>query len=246
MTPLRVLLMDVSHVTLDTTVDMLEYPLGLLYLGTVLTHTYGDRVAVRIESYEHKADGLARAGALIRAWSPDLLGLRSLTMGRGPLHEVARLAKHDLVERVDVIEVDRDSTGSAGEHRAVRLAEVPLLQARDPQRLEDVPREPRQLGPGVDENRPQQPPFPWANGVLDLNIHAEGPHASRNTAIGPPLHRYHFNAFLISSNAATPGPASICGPPPSAGPPPFHPTFLVFLFMKSIRMYCPSVIVLVK
>ena len=101
MNPLRVLLIDVSHVTLDTTVDMLEYPLGLLYLGTVLRQAYGDRVEVRIESYEHKAQGLARAETLLRDWPPDLLGLRSLTMGRGPLHEIARLAKQQF--RVPVV-----------------------------------------------------------------------------------------------------------------------------------------------
>ncbi|KPK05342.1 MAG: hypothetical protein AMS20_06765 [Gemmatimonas sp. SG8_28] len=93
MRPLRILLVDVSNVTLDTTVDMLEYPIGLLYVGTALKDAYGDRIDLRIESYEHKAGGMARLEALLSAWRPDLLGLRSLTMGRGPLHEIARLAK---------------------------------------------------------------------------------------------------------------------------------------------------------
>ena len=93
MRPLRILLMDVSNVTLDTTVDMLEYPIGLLYIGTALKNAYGDRIDLRIESYEHKAGGMARVEALLASWPPDLLGLRSLTMGRGPLHEIARLAK---------------------------------------------------------------------------------------------------------------------------------------------------------
>lgn len=93
MTPLRILLLDVNNVTLDTTVDMLEYPIGLLYIGTVLRQAYGARVELRIESYEHKADGLERLESLLRDWRPDLLGLRSLTMGRGPLHQIARLAK---------------------------------------------------------------------------------------------------------------------------------------------------------
>jgi anaerobic magnesium-protoporphyrin IX monomethyl ester cyclase len=93
MRPLRILLVDVSNVTLDTTVDMLEYPIGLLYLGTALKGAYGDRIDLRIESYEHKAGGMARLEALLSSWPPDMLGLRSLTMGRGPLHEIARLAK---------------------------------------------------------------------------------------------------------------------------------------------------------
>lgn len=101
MKPLRVLLLDVSHVTLDTTVDMLEYPIGLVYIGTVLKQAFGDRVDLRIESHEHKTDGLERLEALLTAWPPDVLGLRSLTMGRGPLHEIARLAKHQ--HRIPVV-----------------------------------------------------------------------------------------------------------------------------------------------
>jgi radical SAM superfamily enzyme YgiQ (UPF0313 family) len=91
--PFRILLVDVNNVTLDTTVDMLEYPLGLLYIGTVLNDVYGDRIDLRIESYSHKTDGIGRINELLSSWRPDLLGLRSLTMGRGPLHEIARLAK---------------------------------------------------------------------------------------------------------------------------------------------------------
>jgi radical SAM superfamily enzyme YgiQ (UPF0313 family) len=101
MKPLRVLLVDVSHVTLDTTVDMLEYPLGLVYIGTALKNAYGDRVDLRIESFEHKAHGLGWLEALLASWPPDVLGLRSLTMGRGPLHEIARVAKHEY--RVPII-----------------------------------------------------------------------------------------------------------------------------------------------
>jgi len=93
MDPLRILLLDVSHVTLETSVDMLEYPIGLLYIGTVLNEAFGDRIELRIESFEYKTTGIDRVEALLSEWRPDFLGLRSLTMGRGPLHEVARLAR---------------------------------------------------------------------------------------------------------------------------------------------------------
>jgi radical SAM superfamily enzyme YgiQ (UPF0313 family) len=93
MDPLRVLLLDVSHVTLETSVDMLEYPIGLLYVGTALNEAFGDRVDLRIESFEYKAEGIERVESLLGEWRPDLLGLRSLTMGRGPLHDVARIAR---------------------------------------------------------------------------------------------------------------------------------------------------------
>ncbi len=90
---LRVLLVDVSFVTLDTAVDMLEYPIGLVYVGSALKAAFGDRVDVRIESYEHKSGSLADLEAIFDDYRPEVLGLRSLTMGRTPLHEIASLAK---------------------------------------------------------------------------------------------------------------------------------------------------------
>jgi radical SAM superfamily enzyme YgiQ (UPF0313 family) len=93
MDPLRVLLLDVSHVTLETSVDMLEYPIGLLYVGTALNEAFGSRIDLRIESFEYKTEGIDRVESLLGDWRPDLLGLRSLTMGRGPLHDVARIAR---------------------------------------------------------------------------------------------------------------------------------------------------------
>ncbi|HET9950830.1 MAG TPA: radical SAM protein [Candidatus Eisenbacteria bacterium] len=90
---LRVLLIDVSHVTLETTVDMLEYPLGLLYVATALRNAHGERVELRVESHESRGESLEGIERLLCEWKPDVLGLRSLTMGRGPLHEIASLAK---------------------------------------------------------------------------------------------------------------------------------------------------------
>ena len=95
MTPLRILLLDVNNVTLDTTVDMVEYPIGLLYIGTALKQTYGDRVDVRIESHDHKPDGLEKVADLLVTHAPDVLGIRSLTMGREPLHQIAEMAKSE-------------------------------------------------------------------------------------------------------------------------------------------------------
>ncbi|HEY6572734.1 MAG TPA: radical SAM protein, partial [Candidatus Eisenbacteria bacterium] len=91
--PLRILLLDVSHVTLETTVNMLEYPLGLLYVGTAIRSAFGPRVELRIESYEHGEGKLGEAEELIREWKPDVLGLRCLTMGRRPFHAIASFAK---------------------------------------------------------------------------------------------------------------------------------------------------------
>jgi radical SAM superfamily enzyme YgiQ (UPF0313 family) len=93
--PLRILLLDVNNVALDTSVDMVEYPIGLLYIATVLKQAYGEQVDVRIESYDHKPEGLEKVARLLAAHSPDILGLRSLTMGREPLHQIAELAKSE-------------------------------------------------------------------------------------------------------------------------------------------------------
>jgi radical SAM superfamily enzyme YgiQ (UPF0313 family) len=92
---LRVLLVDVSNVTLDTTVDMLEYPLGLVYVGTALREAFGEKVNVRIESFEHKTGAVAGLETILAEYRPDVLGLRSLTMGREPLHRIASLAKSE-------------------------------------------------------------------------------------------------------------------------------------------------------
>ncbi len=160
MRPLRILLMDVSNVTLDTTVDMLEYPIGLLYIGTALKNAYGDRIDLRIESYEHKAGGMGRVEGLLASWPPDLLGLRSLTMGRGPLHEIARLAKErygvaavvaggphasDNFEDVLANEAFDAAAVGEGEHTAVELVGRLLVQ----QALDGIPGLARRSNGGI-------------------------------------------------------------------------------------------------
>ncbi|MFC1529581.1 B12-binding domain-containing radical SAM protein [Gemmatimonadota bacterium] len=95
MNPLRILLIDVNLVSLDTAVDMLEYPLGLLYVASSLKRAFGDHIQVTIESYDAKQEAPDTIAQLLEEIQPDVLGLRSLTMGRGPLHEVAATARHD-------------------------------------------------------------------------------------------------------------------------------------------------------
>lgn len=89
----RILLLDVNRISLDTTIDMLEYPLGLVYVATSLKKIFGDRTDIRIESFDEKKGTLEMARSLFDDFKPDILGLRSLTMGRKPLHEIATLAK---------------------------------------------------------------------------------------------------------------------------------------------------------
>lgn len=91
--PLRIFLLDVNRVSLDTTIDMMEYPLGLVYVATALREAFGESVSIKIESYDSKKDNLTNLENQFNEYKPDILGLRSLTIGRKPLHEIASLAK---------------------------------------------------------------------------------------------------------------------------------------------------------
>jgi hypothetical protein len=53
---------------------------------------------------------------------------------------------------------------------------MPAIVALNTQRLEDLRRNPRQLGTGVYKDRPEQPFVPGVRGVLDLDVDAEASH----------------------------------------------------------------------
>jgi radical SAM superfamily enzyme YgiQ (UPF0313 family) len=89
----RILLIDINRISLDTSRDMLEYPLGLLYLSTSLFKAYGDKVVIKIMSYDNRLHGDEHVENWIREFRPDILGLRSLTMGKSILHRMAGIAK---------------------------------------------------------------------------------------------------------------------------------------------------------
>jgi anaerobic magnesium-protoporphyrin IX monomethyl ester cyclase len=93
MKPVRIFLLDVNRISLDTSIDMMEYPLGLVYVATSLKKAFGDRVLIHIDSYDDKKDTLEKVKSQFKDFKPDILGLRSLTMGRKPLHKIATLAK---------------------------------------------------------------------------------------------------------------------------------------------------------
>ncbi len=91
----RILLIDINRVSLDTSKDMLEYPLGLLYLASSLNKDFGSKVEVKIESYDDRTHNDQTILATLNDFQPDILGLRSLTMGKSLLHNIARLAKKE-------------------------------------------------------------------------------------------------------------------------------------------------------
>ena len=93
MRTVRILLMDINRVSLDTSIDMLEYPLGLLYVATSLRDALGEQIDIRIESYHDEPENWPQVEDIIRDWQPQVLGLRSLTMGRKTLHRIGTLAR---------------------------------------------------------------------------------------------------------------------------------------------------------
>jgi anaerobic magnesium-protoporphyrin IX monomethyl ester cyclase len=95
MKPLRILLLDVNRTSLDTTIDTVEYPIGLVYVATALKRAFGERLDIRIESLNAKVQPLAEWTRPLEEFKPHVLGLRALTMGRKPLHQIARLARND-------------------------------------------------------------------------------------------------------------------------------------------------------
>jgi len=98
MNPHRILLIDINRVALDTSADMLEYPLGLLYVATSLRQAFGPRIDVRILSYHDRPNHWRRIEEALETFRPQILGLRALTMGRAAMHKIATLAQ----ERFDI------------------------------------------------------------------------------------------------------------------------------------------------
>jgi anaerobic magnesium-protoporphyrin IX monomethyl ester cyclase len=94
---MRILLIDIVRTTLDVIWPAVEHSLGLLYLAAVLRKEHGDSVDITIRtlvSNPYTADSEQR---LVQSWltelEPDLVGIRSLTLGAKALRMVAETAK---------------------------------------------------------------------------------------------------------------------------------------------------------
>ncbi len=92
---LKVLLLDLSQyfsVDSDILYDVVEEPLGLLYLAAYLKEAHGDAVRVRVAKSRIDFDGYGELKDLMEEFAPDLIGVRTLTFYRGFFHHVvARL-----------------------------------------------------------------------------------------------------------------------------------------------------------
>lgn len=209
----RVLLMDIHRVSLDTSTDMLEYPVGLLYVASAIRREFGDRVEVRVESYHDVPENWPRVEELLSDWRPDVLGLRSLTMGRRTLHRVGSLARdghgvplivaggpHPTHDPADVLANPAFDCAAIGEGEATAVDLISChLAGRSPR---DVPGLATRNGAGLRINPPRPPladldalplpdhtlmDFQAANrGYVDFSFRTDVPHANIFTSRGCP------------------------------------------------------------
>jgi amino acid adenylation domain-containing protein len=95
---LRVLLLDVSQNFSDRSrhmlYDLVEPPLGLMYLLAYLKQTFGPRVNGKIAKSRFDFDNYLELQTIIKEFRPDLIGIRTLTIFRDNFHETAAMLRH--------------------------------------------------------------------------------------------------------------------------------------------------------
>ena len=88
---LRILLLDLSLLfsreSEDMLYDMVEEPLGLMYLMTYLNKTFGSRVHGKIAKSRVDFDSFDELRALVSGFKPDLIGIRTLSFYREFFHK---------------------------------------------------------------------------------------------------------------------------------------------------------------
>ncbi|HEY5492943.1 MAG TPA: ATP-binding protein [Gemmatimonadaceae bacterium] len=95
---------------------------------------------------------------------------------------VAGLAEYDLVTRAEALGVNRGETGPALERGVIRLPKVPQLELGNAKRLENVSRNPGELGSGVDESAWNHAAFARSPRILDLEADAKGSHVAHDSS----------------------------------------------------------------
>lgn len=87
---LKILLLDLSqHFSRagDQLNDLLEPPLGLLYLMTYLNRQFGDKIEGKIAKSQIDFDNYAELKTLLEEFQPDVIGIRTLTFFKGFFHK---------------------------------------------------------------------------------------------------------------------------------------------------------------
>jgi amino acid adenylation domain-containing protein len=73
--------------------DVVEPPLGLMYLATYLNRHYGKQINVRIAKARIDYDSFARLKELLEEFKPQVIGLRSMTFYKEVFHQTAAMIR---------------------------------------------------------------------------------------------------------------------------------------------------------
>lgn len=90
---LNVLLLDLSQFFRGDSkkiYDVVETPLGLMYLMTNLKHRFGDKINGKIAKSRIDFDSLSELKTLLETFKPDVIGLRTLSLYKTFFHKVTK------------------------------------------------------------------------------------------------------------------------------------------------------------
>lgn len=94
---MRVLLIDIVRTSLEEVWPSVEHSLGLMYLSAAAKRQLGDRVDVRVRTLISKPKLGAQESATVRreleAYEPDVVGIRSLSIGKDSLYDAVRTVR---------------------------------------------------------------------------------------------------------------------------------------------------------
>jgi amino acid adenylation domain-containing protein len=99
-TTLKVLLLDLSQLfTTDAEgahmlYDVVEAPLGLMYIMSCLEQQFGNRITGKIAKSRIDFENYDRLKALLEAFQPDVIGIRTLTYYREFFHRTVAMIRH--------------------------------------------------------------------------------------------------------------------------------------------------------
>ncbi|UCH92158.1 MAG: amino acid adenylation domain-containing protein [Candidatus Aminicenantes bacterium] len=95
---LRILLLDLSQFfsahSSNMLYDVVEAPLGLMYIMTYLDKQFGDRITGKIAKSRIDFDNYNELKVLVEEFSPDVIGIRTLTYYRRFFHRTAAMIRH--------------------------------------------------------------------------------------------------------------------------------------------------------
>jgi amino acid adenylation domain-containing protein len=93
---LRILFLDLSQFfsgEVDMLYDVVEAPLGLMYVMTYLNRQFGERLTGRVAKSRIDFDSFEELKALLETFKPDVIGLRTLTFFKDFFHKTASLIR---------------------------------------------------------------------------------------------------------------------------------------------------------